>query len=305
MTVPLLSCSPAPQSPERVRSWRYGADEGTARDPATVRQNRERRRPSRQPAGTTEPLPIADRVPPICAAACTRERADIVVNPLSICLRRRSGEKNYCCNTVSYILFESIDFVCVKERGHRALASSRSNAYPWGMGQARARIRSTARARRSSFAIVMRFVEADTISSSSPGFRPRSSTSALGSRTARLLPHLETCTIYSEISRDTGYPIHRSTRRSRQKPAGGNGRFAQRPCRSDAKSRHDPNDQGAQPILPINPTHRAPWPAGAFGSSHSRVGSMSARARSADQRHRRCRGTAASAAQLPRSGWCL
>ena len=55
MTVPLLSCSPAPQSPERVRSWRYGADEGTARDPATVRQNRERRRPSRQPAGTTEP----------------------------------------------------------------------------------------------------------------------------------------------------------------------------------------------------------------------------------------------------------
>ena len=54
-------------------------------------------------------------------------------------------------------------------------------------GDARVRIRSIARARRSSFVIVMRFVEADTISTSSPGFRPRSSTSALGSRTARLL----------------------------------------------------------------------------------------------------------------------
>ena len=104
----------------------------------------------------------------------------------------------------------------LKERGHRALASSRSNAYPRGMGQARARIRSTARARRSSFAIVMRFAEADTTSSSSPGFRPRSSTSAFGNRTARLLPHLETCMTYSGISQNAGYPIRSSARRSRQ-----------------------------------------------------------------------------------------
>ena len=69
-----------------------------------------------------EPLPIAERIRPIRAAACTREGADIGVNPLSICLRGKSGKKNYCCSTVSYLKLESVNSVCVQYRAPLVLA---------------------------------------------------------------------------------------------------------------------------------------------------------------------------------------
>ena len=40
-----------------------------------------------------------ERMLPIRAAACTREGAEIDVNPLSVCLRESSGEDSYCCRT--------------------------------------------------------------------------------------------------------------------------------------------------------------------------------------------------------------
>ena len=88
----------------------------------------------------------------------------------------------------------------VEKRCHLVFASSRSKANPSGIGHARARIRSTARARLRSLAITMRPASAATISNWSPGLRPRSSTTALGSRTARLFPHRETCMVFLMMS---------------------------------------------------------------------------------------------------------
>ena len=95
--------------------------------------------------------------------------------------------------------------VGVEKRRYLAFASVRSKANPLGVGNARARIRSTARARRSSFAKTMRPASMDTISNWSPGLRPRSSTTALGSRTARRFPHRETCMVFLTMSLMEGY----------------------------------------------------------------------------------------------------
>ena len=67
-------------------------------------------------------------------------------------------------------------------------------------------MRSTAFARRSSTARMMRAREAETTSNSSPGFSPRLLTSVRGNRTPRLLPHLETTIALSRISALSGYP---------------------------------------------------------------------------------------------------
>ena len=95
--------------------------------------------------------------------------------------------------------------VRVEKRRPPAFASSRSNASSSGIGHARARIRSTARARLRSLAMTMRPASAATISDRSPGLRPRSSTTALGSRTARLFPHRETCMVFLMMSLMEGY----------------------------------------------------------------------------------------------------
>jgi len=90
--------------------------------------------------------------------------------------------------------------VDVEKRRHLVFAFSRSKANPSGIGHARARIRSTARARLRSLAMAMRPVSAATISNWSPGLKPRSSTTALGSRTARRFPHRETCMVFLMMS---------------------------------------------------------------------------------------------------------
>src|SRR5947209_8616713 len=61
------------------------------------------------------------------------------------------------------------------------------------------------RAFASSLATPSVPLSADTIFSSSPGCSPISSTRLLGSLTARLLPHFETCTTASVPATDAGY----------------------------------------------------------------------------------------------------
>lgn len=67
------------------------------------------------------------------------------------------------------------------------------------MGHARARMRPIACTRISGFATTMRVGVAATTSSSSPGFRPSALTDFCGSRTPKLLPHLETAMVFHDI----------------------------------------------------------------------------------------------------------
>src|SRR5690242_15718063 len=76
---------------------------------------------------------------------------------------------------------------------HRELASSRSNFHPAGSGLRIDRIRSSAFSRVRSRSTSKARSPATRISISSPSLRPSASTTAAGSRIARLLPHREIC----------------------------------------------------------------------------------------------------------------
>lgn len=67
-----------------VRRWENGGGRDTGPDGRTLTQ------------GRTDSGYL-----PIRAAACTQEGVEIDVNPLSICLRKSSGEEYYSCQTAS------------------------------------------------------------------------------------------------------------------------------------------------------------------------------------------------------------
>ncbi len=75
---------------------------------------------------------------------------------------------------------------------HRSLASWRSNLKPGGKGRDRRRMISMALSLERSRATLKSRFPAIVISISSPSLRSRASTTVLGRRTAKLLPHLAT-----------------------------------------------------------------------------------------------------------------
>src|SRR5579863_2819863 len=83
--------------------------------------------------------------------------------------------------------------VGVEKTRHRSFASPRSNLYPSGAGQLNSRNRSRNSLRLSILRSPSLRRPSATRSTSSPALRPMSLAKALGTRTARLAPHLETC----------------------------------------------------------------------------------------------------------------
>src|SRR5215472_17739259 len=90
----------------------------------------------------------------------------------------------------------------VKGTEHPYCFVLRPNLKPLGRGRLRALSRSSATSRLDERAISKRRAPATTISMLSPACNFSASTTDLGSRTAKLFPHFETCMLTSRIYTD-------------------------------------------------------------------------------------------------------